>query len=115
MDSRAREGVAYGNLGCAYFSKGDYAKAIEYHTQDLSIAKEVGDRAGEGAAYGNLGHAYESQGDFTKAIECLAQDLAIAKEVSDRAGGGHGIQESRLLPHALERVRQSRRLLRSTT
>ena len=30
-------------------------KAIEYHTQRLAIAKEVGDRAGEGAAYGKLG------------------------------------------------------------
>ena len=35
----------------------DYSKAIEYHTQDLAIAKEVGDRAGEGRAYGNLGSA----------------------------------------------------------
>jgi tetratricopeptide (TPR) repeat protein len=56
------EGTTYGNLGNAYQSQGDYAKAIEYHTQHLSIAKEVGDRAGEGRAYGNLGNAYQSQG-----------------------------------------------------
>ena len=41
--------------------------AIEYHTQDLAIAKEVVDRAGEGRAYGNLGCAYESLGDFSRA------------------------------------------------
>jgi hypothetical protein len=41
------EGIAYGNLGNAYGSQGDYAKAIEYHTQRLAIAKEVGDRAGD--------------------------------------------------------------------
>jgi hypothetical protein len=33
----------------------DFSKAIEFHAQHLSIAKEVGDRAGKGMAYGNLG------------------------------------------------------------
>jgi tetratricopeptide (TPR) repeat protein len=80
--------VAYGNLGNAYRSQGDYAKAIEYHLQHLAIAKEVGDRAGEGVAYGNFGNAYRSQGDFTKAIEYHLQHLAIAKEVGDRSGEG---------------------------
>ncbi len=47
--------MAHGNLGCAYQSKGAFSKAIEYHTQRLAIAKEVGDRAGEGGAYDNLG------------------------------------------------------------
>ena len=45
----------YGKIGCGYRSQGDYVKAIEYHKQDLAIAKEVGDRAGEGTAYRNLG------------------------------------------------------------
>ena len=39
---------AYGNLGNAYQSLGDYRKAIEYHEKDLKIAIEIGDRAGEG-------------------------------------------------------------------
>jgi hypothetical protein len=67
---------------------GDYAKAIEYHTQDLAVAKEVGDQGGEGRAYANLGCAYQAQGDFSKAIEYHTQRLAIAKEVGDRAGEG---------------------------
>jgi hypothetical protein len=49
------EGAAYANLGNAYKSQGDYAKAIEHHGQHQAIAKEVGDRAGEGIAYANLG------------------------------------------------------------
>jgi len=60
----------YCTLGNAYASLGDFNKAIEYHTQHLAIAKEVGDRAGEVIAYGSLGNAYQSQGDFSKAIEC---------------------------------------------
>ena len=77
-----------GNIGNAYNSQGDIAKAITHHTQDLAIAKEVGDRAGEGRAYSNLGCGYRSQGDFSNATEYHAQCLAIAKEVGDRVGEG---------------------------
>ncbi|CAH3152750.1 unnamed protein product, partial [Pocillopora meandrina] len=63
------EGNAYGNLGNAYDSLGDFKKAIEYHNLHLKIAKEVGDKHGEGGAYGNLGNAYISLGDFKKAME----------------------------------------------
>jgi hypothetical protein len=38
------EGLAYGNLGIAYQSQGDYAKTFEHLKQHLAIAKEVGDR-----------------------------------------------------------------------
>ena len=88
MGDRAGEGGAYGNLGNAYQSLGDFPKAVEYHTKRLSIAKEVGDRAGEGGAYGNLGNAYRSLGEFQKAMEYHTKHLSIAKEVGDRAGEG---------------------------
>jgi len=78
VGDRAGEGRAYGNLGIAYQSQGDVSKAIEYHAQDLAIAKEVGDQAGEGRAYGNLGIAYQSLGDVSKAIEYHAQDRGRA-------------------------------------
>ena len=87
----AGKGGAYANLGCAYYSLGDYAKAIEYLAQSLAIAKDVGNRAGEGQAYAKLGCAYWSQGNFNKAIEYHTQHLAIAKEV----GGGPGVWEPR--------------------
>ena len=78
----------YGSLGISYQSQGGFAKAIEYHTQHLEIAKEVGDRSGEGKANRSLGNVYLSQGDFAKAIEYHTQQLAIANEVGDRAGAG---------------------------
>ena len=40
----AGEGRAYGNIGNAYQSLGDYRKAIDYHKKRLKIAKEIGDR-----------------------------------------------------------------------
>ena len=88
MGNRAGEGRAYGNLGNAHQSLGDFSKAIAYHTQDLAIARGLGDRAGEGQTYGNLGCAHDSLGDFSQAIAYHTQDLAIAREVGDRAGEG---------------------------
>ena len=73
-------------LGIAYYSLGDFRKAIEYHKRHLKISKEVGDRAGEGRAYGNLGNAYNSLGDFQKAIEYHKRHLKISKEVRARVG-----------------------------
>jgi len=56
VGDRAGEGKAYGNLGNTNQSLGDFAKAIEYHTQSqqrLSLA-----------------------GGYAKAIEYHAQHLA---------------------------------------
>jgi len=78
----------YCTLGNAYQKLGSFSQALEYHTQDLTIAKEVGNRAEEGRAYANLGNVYQSQGDFSKAIQYSTQHLAFAKEVGDRAGEG---------------------------
>jgi len=59
VGDRAGEGKAYGSLGNAHDSMGDFAQAIAYHTQHLAIAREVGDRVGEGNAGNNLGVALE--------------------------------------------------------
>jgi tetratricopeptide (TPR) repeat protein len=83
------DGLAQVTLRLIHDAKVRVARAIEYHTQDLEIAKEVGDRAGEGRAYGNIGNVYQSQGDFSKAIEHHAQHLSIAKDV----GNGQGVRE----------------------
>ena len=85
---RASEGRAYGNLGNAYESLGQFKEAIEYHKKSLSVAKEVGDRAGEGRAYRNLGDVYDSLGQFKEAFEYYKKDMSIAREVGDRAGEG---------------------------
>nr|XP_058946209.1 tetratricopeptide repeat protein 28-like [Pocillopora verrucosa] len=82
------EGNAYGNLGNACHSLGDFRKAIEYHNLHLKIAKEVGDKRGEGGAYGNLGNAYHRLSYFKKAIKYHNLHLKIAKEVGDKHGEG---------------------------
>ena len=82
------EGRAYGNLGNAYRSQGNFQLAIEYHNKHLSISKELGKRGREGRAYGNLGNDYDSLGDYQQAIEYHNKHLSIAKELGQRSGEG---------------------------
>ena len=89
MGERAGQGHAYANLGDAHHSLGEFEKAIDYHEQDLKIAKEVGGKAGRGNAYANLGNARHSLGDFKKAIGYHENQLKIAKEVGNRAAEGY--------------------------
>ena len=85
---RLGEGIAYGNLGKAYQSLGDYRKAIDCHEKSLKIKQEIGDRAGEGSAYGNLGADYEALGEYQKAIKYHVKYLSIAQGIGDRSGEG---------------------------
>jgi len=80
--------AALGNLGNAYLSLGQYDRAIEFYTQGLAIAQEIGDRNGEGTWLGALGIAYDNLGQYDKAIEFYTQALAIAQEIGDRNGEG---------------------------
>ena len=43
---------------------GQYSKAVEVHTKDLNVSRELGDRAGEGRAYCNLGAAFNRLGQY---------------------------------------------------
>ena len=79
---------AYGNMGSAYHSLGNFKQSIEYHNQALTFVKLLGNRAEEGSCYGNLGNAYHRLGNFKQAIEYYNQHLTIAKEVESRAGEG---------------------------
>ena len=39
--NRQGEGTHLGSLGIAYYSLGEYDKAIEHHTQALAISREI--------------------------------------------------------------------------
>ena len=51
----------------AYYSLGQYEKAIEHHKQALAISREIGDRQGEGNHLGNLGLVYINLGQYDEA------------------------------------------------
>ena len=74
----------YSILGIAYYSLGDFSKAIDHHGLDLAIAKEVGDRAGEGRAYGNLGTGHMHLNEDVKVVAYFEaqHDLAISLKLA---------------------------------
>ena len=88
MNDRIGEGCAYGNLGSAYHSLGDFQSAIRCHKEDLSICRELKNKAGEGGAYGNLGVAYHSLGEYKTAIVYHKKHIKIVNEIGDKLGKG---------------------------
>ena len=63
---------------------GDYEQALDFHHQQLAIARQLGDRRGEAIALGNLGTSYYALGDPAQALDFLQQQLAIAHQLGDR-------------------------------
>ena len=82
------EGSCYIDLGNAYYSLGDYRKAIEYYEKGLGIAIEIEDKQIECICYTNLGLAYQDLGDYRKAIEYEEKGLSIAIEIEDKQSEG---------------------------
>ena len=74
----------YSQLGNAYFYLEDCSKAIEYHRQDLTIARQMGDKLGEAKACGNIGSALKALNQFDEAIACCRMQLDLARELGDR-------------------------------
>jgi tetratricopeptide (TPR) repeat protein len=88
LTNRRAEEAHLGNLGTAYYSWGEYHRAVEYCEQQLEIAREIGHRQGEGNALGSLGNAYQSLGERRRAIEYYEQAIAIHRAIGDRRGEG---------------------------
>lgn len=63
----AAQGRACGNLGNTHYLLGDFAKAIQYHEERLSIARQFGDKAAERRAHSNLGNSHIFMGQFEDA------------------------------------------------
>tara|TARA_B100001123_G_scaffold393223_1_gene473057 strand:+ start:137 stop:1162 length:1026 start_codon:yes stop_codon:yes gene_type:complete len=75
-DDRA---FAYGLLGQAYYSKGEYDKALEYYEKDLAIGlNSLGAEHPDVAnTYNNIGSTYDKKGEYDKAIGYFEKCLAI--------------------------------------
>ncbi|EGD74102.1 kinesin light chain isoform 1 [Salpingoeca rosetta] len=73
---------SYLGLGNAYYSKGEYDKAIAFYEKALAITVEtLGEKHPSTAStYNNLGSAYYSKGEYDKAIAFYEKALAITVE-----------------------------------
>ncbi|CAH3020182.1 unnamed protein product [Porites evermanni] len=81
MGNKGSEGAAYNNLGSAYHRLGDHKKAIEFHQQSLSIAKEIGDKHLEQNTYLSLGSPFYNLHDYRKAEDCYESSIKVFEEM----------------------------------
>ncbi|CAJ0577291.1 unnamed protein product, partial [Mesorhabditis spiculigera] len=87
----------YSQLGNAFFTVGSYSKAIEFHRNDLLLARVLSDKTGEAKACGNLGNAMKAVGQFHLALSYFETQLRLARQLEDKVGVKY--LESRALFH----------------
>ncbi|KAG5676908.1 hypothetical protein PVAND_006711 [Polypedilum vanderplanki] len=90
----------YSQLGNAYFYLGDYAKAMQYHKLDLTLARSMNDRLGEAKSSGNLGNTLKVMGRFDEAALCCERHLTIARQLGDRLSEGRALYNLGNVYHA---------------
>jgi tetratricopeptide (TPR) repeat protein len=76
------------NLGIAYRDVGEIHHGIEYHEQQLRIAREHGAERSQSNALANLRGAYKELGEIGLAIECSKQSLLLASKLGDKYAEG---------------------------
>lgn len=69
--------ATYGLLGMVAGDKGDLQQALGYHSRELALARDVGNRSAESAALNNIALVFSAQGDQDKALDYLQQSLRI--------------------------------------
>ncbi|XP_050101370.1 G-protein-signaling modulator 2 [Anopheles aquasalis] len=90
----------YSQLGNAYFYLGDYAKAMQYHKHDLTLARSMNDKLGEAKSSGNLGNTLKVMGRFDEAAIFCQRHLAIAQSLGDRLSEGRALYNLGNVYHA---------------
>ncbi|MBC8164225.1 MAG: tetratricopeptide repeat-containing protein [Roseiflexaceae bacterium] len=80
-DDKGQQGIFLGNLGNAYAALGDAHRAITFHEQNLSIARELGDRQGESTASWNLGLQLAAQGQLAQAAQLMQMCVDYEQEI----------------------------------
>lgn len=86
----------YSQLGNAYFYLENYSKSLEYHKQDLTCARSMGDKLGEAKASGNIGGALKAMGQFDESIACCRMQLDLTREIADKVSARRSLQRCKL-------------------
>jgi two-component sensor histidine kinase len=74
-------GIAYNNIGGAYYNLKDYNKAIENYSKSLEVKRKLNDKRGTAVSLSNMCEAYLMVNDLAKAKRFGHESLAIAEEI----------------------------------
>jgi tetratricopeptide (TPR) repeat protein len=75
VDPRKVEAERLLKQGLQQYRASQFAAALQFWQQALTLYRQVNDRRGEGATLGNLGITYDALGNYAKAIEYHQQAL----------------------------------------
>jgi len=87
---------------------GNYPLAIEFHQQDLAIAREIGNRWGEAMALGNWGATLIKLKQYSEAQQRLQTSLEIFQSLGDRANESEVLQRLAELHYKTGEIEQAR-------
>ncbi|MBN4077688.1 tetratricopeptide repeat protein, partial [bacterium AH-315-C20] len=73
-------------IGLIHHGQGNYASAMDYHNQSLTINKEIGDKGRIAKSLNNIGMIFEAQGDYASAIDYYTHSLSMLEEIGDQTG-----------------------------
>ncbi len=93
-----RVASVYNNLGVLYYSKHEFDRACQFHTEALSIRQSIYGKDGQhydlGQSYNNLAAVHKAMGNYDKAAEYFSkvEDLGDLTPPSDRGIDPEGIR-----------------------
>ena len=73
------------DYGLAYIYKGDFRKAQNYFTEELSLNRQIGDYSGIATNYSDIGYTYDELSEPNLALEYYFKALSIDKELGNKA------------------------------
>lgn len=72
--------------GILYGMRGEYSKALDFFTQSINIAQQMGNHAAKASPLGNIGNTYIAQGNYPKALDYFNQCLKIQRQIDNQRG-----------------------------
>jgi two-component system NarL family sensor kinase len=79
-------------IGCNYFTRSDYVKALDHWLKAYSIAEEINDKKGIAGKLNNIGNVYYQQCDYPKTLEYYFKALRINEELGNKNNMAKNLQ-----------------------
>ncbi|MFX1317858.1 MAG: tetratricopeptide repeat protein [Promethearchaeota archaeon] len=83
-----RKAALLNQAGIAYWYKGKFDTALNYHLRSLEIKQKLNDKRGVARSFNNLGLVYWSKGDIDQALAFYHRALKVNEELVDRRNIG---------------------------
>jgi non-specific serine/threonine protein kinase len=95
------------NAGVLAYNVGDHNAARDYHTEALSIRRQISDWLGIAISLNNLGNIARDFGEYESAESFFHESLSIRQEIADTAGVAVSLTNLGLLARDLYRLEEA--------